>query len=480
MQDVATSRRLERLSGASRRYRNLNSAAAFLVRVVRLCAPGLVVVLTLVFLSRLLWPGLYWALAAVPLILVGAVVHLWMRQDTWRLPPWRADAATDLGSGNRGLYMALAEAAGPDWEESLGGEEPQLPTERPTRALAAAVALATGLVAVALLPDLRPPSLKPKPPATPVKNVAALVRVLEEDELADTEVLEETKELIERIQENERQTGKLSPEDWQALDRCKAELETQTAKSFRKLTQARETARKLAVELEEGRPPGRGQCRRLAELLGGMDAQAARAMLDKKRHLRRLSKEDRERAEKRLEGMSPDMLQDLLDKLAAAKEEDAPLPEFSEAELEALSAVLKEMQEDLDAAEKGCAHALAGCGLTEKEIAALRAAGEKPGKGGITRGPGPAPLLHTGKTDEAFGTFKPKTFRGTTGEPEVDVGYAVGAPDASDAQPGEAVTGGPVRRFGSGNRRITWTSRLLPRHSDVLRRYFKSEDEGTE
>ena len=104
------------------------------------------------------------------------------------------------------------------------------------------------------------------------------------------------------------------------------------------------------------------------------------------------------------------------------------------------------------------------------------AGGGLPGTGGVSRGPGPAALTGSGNTDPEFGTFKDKTFRGNMGEPEVPLGFAFTPPDevtmeeeAIFDRPGEAKT------FKKGNERITWHSRLLPRHNDVLKKYFKEE-----
>ena len=39
---------------------------------------------------------------------------------------------------------------------------------------------------------------------------------------------------------------------------------------------------------------------------------------------------------------------------------------------------------------------------------------------------------------------------------------------------------GEARQFRAGNERITWHSRLLPRHNDVLKKYFQEKKRSSE
>ena len=51
------------------------------------------------------------------------------------------------------------------------------------------------------------------------------------------------------------------------------------------------------------------------------------------------------------------------------------------------------------------------------------------------------------------------------------------APPESAIDPEDAARDGTgaAMRFESGRERITWHSRLLPRHNDVMKKYFKKE-----
>ena len=96
-----------------------------------------------------------------------------------------------------------------------------------------------------------------------------------------------------------------------------------------------------------------------------------------------------------------------------------------------------------------------------------------PGRGGIGRGPGPAPLLGAGGTKKDFGAFEGNAFRGNLADPDVPLGFSYAPPDPGTSTAGMRDGAGPAMEFKSGGERITWHSRLLPRHNDVMKNYFK-------
>lgn len=94
-----------------------------------------------------------------------------------------------------------------------------------------------------------------------------------------------------------------------------------------------------------------------------------------------------------------------------------------------------------------------------------------PGRGGVTRGPGPAPLAMAQKTPETLGKFENKAFSGNVDVPDVPIGFTFTPPDQGSGE-GASDAAGTAADFAAGGERITWHSRLLPRHSDVMKRYF--------
>ncbi len=442
---------LSRIERQSRRYRFVQSAARFFNRFVRLAAPGVVAILTAIFLSRVLWTPFFHAIYALPVWLIGVAGYLAHERELWAVPRGRADALADVASGNRGLYMSLREAGGTDWNPRVTGGDVRLRGRFPVRATACAALLTALLVAVLLMPDLRAEEDRGPKARTPVEELAAVVEELKQNDLAEEEYLEDARDLVRRLQEQE--TRALKPEDWQSLDRAREELKRQAAESYSRVEQQAEEIEALQRELEAKGTLTPEQARQASELLQGLKAG------------------DLKELNARLQDgkpISPEMLKNLRQACKSGQ------CRFSEKQLEALKCLLEEAKLKQGQDKGACKECLAALGFSEEELAAL-CQGTLPGRGGVTRGPGSAPILHAGNTDPEMGEFKARTFSADAGDPSVGMGYTVAPPDAEDEEPVPGVPG-EVRQFGPGNERITWHSRLLPRHNEVLRNYFASED----
>ena len=474
---------LERLKQIGGRYRAAVSAAEFFVRLVRLNAPVAVGVVTLVFLSKLLWPWLAYAAYVAPAWLLGTALYLCLTRSQWSMRRWRAAAATDLESGNRGVYMALQEADGDDWSADVVETDVRLKGRLPAASAATAAVLLVVLVVVAMLPDLRPP-VRRRGAATPVQKMVELVRILDTENLADQEYVDKTKDLIKELKEKEEQTGRMDSEDWQALDQCKEELKRQMLDSFRRFEGAQELSRQLSEKAGQKTPMNQGECEQLADMLENKGAEGLAKLLKERLGRDGLSDEQREALTNAAKQMSPEMLEKLAEKL---RNGESPGKGFSDAETKCLAAALEALGIELQEAGEKCAGVLVEAGFTTEELAAicenagilgqeqlsLYMEGE-PGRGGVTRGPGAAPLQYIDKTDENLGSFQAEAFQGRQGDPTIDLGTITTTPDESDVEPPIAAPGGAIRSFGPGNERLTWNARLLPRHSDVLKRYFNS------
>lgn len=58
----------------------------------------------------------------------------------------------------------------------------------------------------------------------------------------------------------------------------------------------------------------------------------------------------------------------------------------------------------------------------------------------------------------------------------MSLGFGYAPPEAT-VDPTDSAADGPGKamRFEAGGERITWHSRLLPRHNDVMKKYFRKE-----
>lgn len=448
-------------------YRAVRSATAFFSLLVRLAAPGLVVLMTGVFLSKVLWPPLFWSVWAMPLWVAGISLYLLSRRPRWLVPPWRARALADLRTGNRGLYMAVEEAGGGEWAAELTGDGVAIAGPFATWSAVNAALLAVALMVLLMLPDLRPPQ-KTAGPATPVERMRELVTVLAAADPEDDNYLGGAKELLAKMKEGEGEG--LDSGDWQALDSMMDQVKRRAADSYRKLDAARRDADRLADGLARDRTfkPEDGNC------FGDM--------------LDRLSEEERQQLLDDVASRGPLSQEQLAQLLGQCR--DGQAGQLSDAEIEALQQLLEGMEGMMAERWGEVGECLGGLGFAPEDLAGICGGpggegeplgGEAdglPGRGGVDRGPGPAPLTLGGDTGEDFGRFQAETFKGNAADLTVSLGHALAPPGESGTPEAGGLEAGPARGFSGGNERLTWHSRLLPGHNDVLKRYFATE--GTE
>jgi hypothetical protein len=433
---------LAHLTQRARRYRRMRSAAAFLSQWTRASLPGCVALLTVAFLARVLWPPLIWALACIPAW--AGIVAVWLarRPGDWAVPTWQSLAVADVRSANSGLLMALAEAPSEDWAPEVRRPDTRLPVAYPrgTALLWAVVAGAT--LGILLTPDLRPKVAKPPDPMRPVEATQELLTAIQEHDLLEKEYLEDVDRMLERIREET--TTSLSAADWQALDTARAEIE-------RRLAAEQETLAETAGRLEALRQKV-AEAAKKAAATGPAASNGA------------LPPELTQGLSEALEGLDPDLLagldpqalQDMLDRLENGEPFDG----------DALQDLMGMLGDACDKAgeKEGFCEGLGGM-----------CPGNAPGRGGVNRGPGEAPVRGTGNTNPDFGGFDPKQFGARGAKPDVPLGFAFAPPSKPETT---APTGrpGPAVQFGPGNQRLTWRSRLLPSHTTTIRRYFDTNE----
>jgi len=445
--------RLLRLKRTERSYRLRQAGSRFVSHWVQLASPGVVVLLTALFLSKLLWPPLARSVWLLPPWVAAVGAHLLVGRRSWAVPAWRASALVDRHSGNRGLYMAVSETGAAEWSERLRGPDVRLRLPFPAGALARAGLMLAALAAVLLLPDLSPAPLKAPGPLLPAETAATIIEQMDAADIGDQQYLEEAKQLLQKLKEQNAEG--LKAEDWQALDRCSEELKREALESYRELASRQAGLEELARRVRASKGADVEASRRLAQSLGALG----------ERQLDGLCRSCANGL-----GMSPKELRGLVRECKAGSH--AP----SASQMKALLALAEAACQGCNKGKGTCKACLLALGFDEEELAACLEG--LAGRGGVSRGPGPAPVLHLGSTDASFGEFKAKPFSGSAGELDADLGYAVVPPEGSDERPARAASGGAVRRFSGGAGGITWHSRLLPRHREVVMNYFSPEQQG--
>jgi hypothetical protein len=405
-----------------------------------------------VFLSRILWPPLLSAVYFLPVWFLCVALYLCFRPREWRVGSRRADGLADLRSGSLGLYMTVQESGDTRWENALCASPPRLDVRVPYGSLALFALIAAGAVFLASLPDLRSEPAGGAEPATPVERMEETVELLEEVELADEEYLEKTTELLRDL-ETQGQEG-LDAEDWQALDEAREELKRQAGQRWEQRRTARQTLESLAGALQRGESLRSSQARELAEALSKLPRKEVNAAL--KRTANRT-------------GIAQERLREILKNARKGR------ATTSRNECEALGQLAGQCRGGGKGPGREGIGALRRAGFSEKELKQILAPDET-GEGGVTRGPGAAPLQYLGNTTEG-GEFQARTFRGNEGELKAELGSAVAPPDEADETGGAEVSRGSARSFSTGSAGITWHSRLLPRHNEVLKKYFREQED---
>lgn len=467
----------------SRRYRKRRSADQFIARLTHLTVPCIAAVVAIAFLAKVLWPPLIYLLGILPLWIVGAVAYLLLHRPLWAVSPWQADALTDLKSGSKGLFMAVQEKDERDWAPALRKERIRLEIGFPWRHTLMWLAGAVAVVAVLLLPDLRS-RVGPAPAVTPIERMEDLLAVLHEEELADEQFVERVEEVLKELKEETFRS--LKAEDWQALDSLRDDVKREALDSLQRLNEERKELAALHEAL--ARPPTAESLSRLgadeatrqcmeAARSAGLDGKELSEFLEK---CREGGFDFNAREEALLEALSGNLClsQEELDRLKQCLGNMAKLGRLSDESMKALlgkceSGACSFSEEDVENLKSLLAAADSEC---DRKMACCAALLSEAGRGGVSRGPGPAALSLSNDDALDSASFENKTFQGNLSESTVPLGFSYAPPETTETDGSAMEDGfGPAVRFDPGNERITWHSRLLPRHNDVMKKYFQEE-----
>lgn len=437
----------ERLRKSSRSYRMMRSAFNFFSAWVRLAIPGTVVVMTPVLASKVLWPVLFYTAYALPLWLVGAAVYILWHTDQWKVSTTSADALVDYHSGKYGIYMAVQQSHNRQWQNDLGEKVTRPPIGFPVRATLKLLLLTICVIGVLVLPDLRPERKRSSGGINPLKRTEQLIDVLEEKKLAEQEKLQQARELVEKLKQDEEKG--LDRDEWRALDESRQDLRRQVAKKMRKEGERYRKLEAALRKMEKGQALSREEREKLSKTLKNLsETKMQKAM----------------KAASQKTGMSRKRLKSILKKCGRS---GACL---SKAEKKALSKLARAAKLTEGKGKKG-KKALKTAGFSEEEIKAMMVKSGA-GKGGVTRGPGSSEMQYLGDTEKKGGAYKAKTFKGHKDELKASLGWSVGNPD--DENDGETTTTKSLKKDVKNSKEgLTWHARTLPRHNDALKNYFQ-------
>lgn len=455
-----------------RRHLWLLQGGQFLHRAAEWLAGFLILFGIAVLLSKRLlpamWPHVLWLLAAAAPLLAGA----WWVTRRNRFTREESIALLDRSLGTDGLLMTLTEVPHDEWKTHLPQLEQQwresLPRLRPTR-FASCVALpllfAVGVCFVPLRvlqsADVPPPQTAGRKAAERLENLLAAVK--EAEVLKEEEQQELAKEIEKLIQEAER--SPLTHEKWETVDALEQRMRMELRRAELQAEKLSSAANLLAA-LEQGNGPqlSEEQLEQLeAELLENLQQRENGAAAGTK--------------------ISAGKLGEMLNKLTKNGTQSARLPtdpKEREQLLNELRDFLEQEQQKLAELRQQCEGGQCKSGTCQNcggqcQSGALCAEcqGLVPGRGGISRGRGDAPLTWGDESDAQGGQFKeailPKGFLEDPKDEVVKVQMKAPTVDPSAAAPRAA-----ARETDAATGRESVSRKLRPRHKEVVKQFFDS------
>jgi hypothetical protein len=418
------------------------------------------------------WPHVLWGALGVVPVVASAAWSVGRRCYT----PTETVALLDRRLSAGGLLMTLSESDDLAWESELDSRHPHwqatLFRVRPTRfaryvAVPLAFAVAAGFV------PLRPvPSEENAPDAVARKTTARLEQMVDWLDEAHVLTAEESEELREEVAKlAEDSDSLLTHEKWEAIDTMKRELAQKLEAAQRSVAKGQLAARSLSREA---------------------GAEAEQLSLERVEQLEKDTLETLQNlADRGAVADTPQALQQELQRLLKERQLPKPLSSAAGQQREELLSELDEFLREQSAKLAECRGKCVGARLVEGEFAEgdgegmleafLLAEGnssansQQPGRGGVTRGRGDAPLTWGQESDERKAKFKQVVLPPGFEDPEsaAVVGESVVAPEA---QPAETADRSSTRTFDPATGRESRRQALRPRHREVVRQYFTDDE----
>jgi hypothetical protein len=424
---------------------------------------------TIVLLVKLtmpsLWPNVLWlGLGAIP---VSIAAWQYAMKDAFTEGESVAFLDQKLQAG--GLLMSLSESPDKDWQQKLPQMESQwaqsLPKFHPSRfvkivGIPLLFCIACGFVPLretSILEEFTQESVAEEN----VEELKAMMEQLEEEQILEDEEKEQIAQELEQLLEDKNQP--LTHEKWETVDALRQKMQMRIDQSSRTMAKAAAAAETLS---QAGDSDGltEEQIKQLTEQLGN--------------GLQRLT-EKGNAGSKEGSSLSPEMQERLSQMMTNGQLSLPKDPAERQKLLEELKEALKQESQKLAELRKQCQGQCqngqcegGNCEGGQCEGDGL-ANGQKPGKGGISRGRGDADLNYGHETDEQGIKFKetvlPKGYLDDPSEEVLRLTFSLPEVDVADSAPK-----GAARESGPSTGEATWNRKLSPKHRSVVKDYFNS------
>jgi len=355
-------------------------------------------------------------------------------------------AVADWLNGGHGMLLAVMETNDPAWSDSAivrGASAFALPRLRPWRRLRFVPAAALFLLAALWLPQRAPRAQNTALADEIVSGLTNAVAELKQQNLitpADEKALEEE---IERIRRGADR--RVDASSWEAADALKEQLAADLAEKQNAVKWAQDSLARFQAAAQAGTPGDPAMTASSAELAKALEKLAQSGMLSgAPENLRQLMKGGRLPADPKALGDLAAAVSKYLAETGGRIGKTAGLgKEFGRFDPSEFPLDHSEMSRDGDG---------------------------DPGRGGVNRGRGDAPLTW-GQETALFDKFKAHPLPPGAARSADDWSPVVEMPGAPQANP-EIATSAAARQYAATAGQTAWRRTLAPRHQSAVKKYF--------
>jgi hypothetical protein len=417
------------------------------------------------------WPNVLWgALGLIP----ACGLAWWLARRNHRS---RDESVTRLDSalGSGGLLMMLSELPdsehGQEWQRKLPQIErawhDAIPRVRPRRfvsVLALPLLFAVGACFIPLREATTAVAMRNTIGQQATEELAALLKLIDEEKVLDEQEKQKLHEEIGKLADQMRETP-LTHEKWETVDALRERLKVRIESAAMLSSEAGAAAEQLS-ESNSADPTGEFTGEFSGELIESLEKELGEAV--------------QKLIQKGAFSKAPQSLQDQLARLTKEGRLNLPREAHERQEvLDALKEFLERENQKLSELRNKCSACKSGCkggeGDGDESEAAgqtrTSGAGNKPSRGGVTRGRGDAELTWGDEAEKQGTRFKEVVLpKGTLDQPKDEVlalQRSTPHEDAATDAPRSA-----RRDIEAAAGQATWNRKLNPRYRNAVRKYF--------
>jgi hypothetical protein len=291
-----------------------------------------------------------------------------------------------------------------------------------------------------------------------VEELKEMMKKLEEEQILEEKEKEQIADELDRLMEEKNEP--LTHEKWETVDALRQKMAMRLEQSSMKLAKAASAAQTLSQAGDSDKLTPEQRKALTEQLSSGLQRLMEKGSLGSKTG----------------SGLSPE-LQERLNQMMSNGQLSLPGdPAQRQQMLGELQELLNQEAQKLAELRGQCQGGNCQGGMCQNgQLANGQVNGNKPGRGGINRGRGDANLNYGHETDDQGVKFKetvlPKGFLDDPSEDVLRLSFSPPEVDVAESAPRSA-----ARENDPSTGRATWNRKLSPRHREVVREYFHSNE----